>query len=71
MPLPVEIEHTNRRFVADDCYDLPATVVGEYVFTHWQFTPEELERLQRGELLRICIKGPVYPIRVDLANDPV
>jgi hypothetical protein len=71
MATAIEIEHTNTVYRAENCYDLPATQLGELVFTHWQFTPEERERIAKGELLRICIAGPIYPIRVDLANDPL
>lgn len=48
------------------CIGLPvrdvATSEGPFMVSAWEPTPQELAALQRGETLKLWIRGPAHPV---------
>ena len=69
--IPVQTPDTNAVFVAPGCGDLPATKCHDpetgrdYVQTVWQFSVEELKRIQETGLIYVSVMGNgIQPILV-------
>ena len=64
---PIRTEYSNVTYVADDCFDLPATILtnpetgGEEVETVWELTDEEIERIVKDRRLYLYIMGRSVP----------
>lgn len=68
---PIVTPQTNAVFVAEGCYDLPATKchdpeTGEsYVETAWELSVEDLKKINETGMIYICVMGNgIQPIRV-------
>lgn len=75
MPIIKRIEHATRELGKPQdwnekndppCGVLPirdiVTQDGPFMVSAWEFTPLEIAALQRGETLKLCIRGTGHPV---------
>ena len=70
------VKHPNCNTVAqgDDCFDLPVEVTERALgkdackvySSFWKPSPEELEQLEKGAVLRLACYGIQVPVAVDI-----
>ena len=70
---PVRTDYSNITYVAEGCFDLPATLAedekGAEIETVWELTDEEIEQIRKGRRVYLYVKGRAMP-PVFLAAEP-
>lgn len=62
----IRTDYANITYVADGCFDLPATICqrsegGEVVETVWELSDEELEQVMKDRRIYLYIMGRQVP----------